>query len=223
MACGAPECQHTRVPSGFEPGARDGRRLAPRGHLALGRRIGSGRGPIDQGGVFRVDGRSNSTRAHPIGVHLHHGTRDAETDLSGWSHRVEDDRAVAIDSPDVAVPVASMSCEVTAAAKTGHVAHQLAVGDLELIEPPDLRAGLGHIDRPDNLGEIPVRLRGRLVLGEASCEALWLRSPFRSTRATGCGADGQNERSGDHVPPRQHKPMLVLARTSLVAWLSGSD
>jgi hypothetical protein len=45
--------------------------------------------------------------------------------------------------------------EVAAAAKAGHIAHELAVRDLELIKAFDLGTGLRHKVRPDDLGEVP--------------------------------------------------------------------
>src|SRR5437867_7310958 len=60
--------------------------------------------------------------------------------------------------------------EIAAPTKAGHVAHEVAVRDLELVQPLHLGTGIGHVARPDDLGEFPVRLGGGLVLSEASGE-----------------------------------------------------
>ena len=99
----------------------------------LGGRVRSGGGLLDEVGVRRVDGCSNCARVHALRVHLHHGTRDAEADLSGWGHGVELDASVWPDATNVAVAVAAMTGVPATAAEAGHVAHQLAVRHLKLV------------------------------------------------------------------------------------------
>jgi hypothetical protein len=101
--------------------------------------------------------------------------------------------------------------EVAAAAKARHVAHEFTVRDLELVQPLYLGAGLGHICRPDNLGEISIRLGGSLVHCESGGEALGLRCRlFAVARAPRGGAGEHDQEAGEQVSAGlHHHPMLV--------------
>jgi hypothetical protein len=106
----------------------------------------------------------------PFRVQFHHVTRDAQTDVSGRGHVVEDHRTIAVHPMDIAVAIAAVAGVLTAAAEAWHVAHQFAVRDLELVKTPHFWTRLCHITWPNDLAEVAVRLRGCFVPGESSGE-----------------------------------------------------
>jgi hypothetical protein len=166
---------------------------------------------VDQGGVLGVDGRSYRPRRLPLGVHLHHATRDAEANLSGGCHRVEHDAPVGLDLPDIAVAVTAMAGILAAAAEARHVAHELAVRDLKLVQPLDVRPGLGHEAWPNDLCQVTVRLRGGFVLRKSASEVVSRRGIVLPARATNAPHD-EEQGAGNQVPACEHNRDNASAR-----------
>ena len=56
-----------------------------------------------------------------------------------------------------------MAGTLSAAAEARHVTHELAIGDLKLVEPLHLGTGVGHEVGPHDLGEVTIWLVSNLV------------------------------------------------------------
>lgn len=83
----------------------------------------------------------------------------------------EDDGTVAVDRRDVAVAIVSVAvAAAAAAAAAGHVAHQLPVDDLDLVEALHRRPRLRHEIGPDDCGEVAVRFLRQLKARKAERE-----------------------------------------------------
>ena len=202
------------------------------------RRIRCRRRQIHLGCIRLIDHDPHSARRYTGRFHLHHGTRDTQTDASGGGHRIKHDRAIGPNLSNVTIAVVPMPIISTTVAEARHVFHQVTIHDLEFIEAFHFRLGVYDEGWPNDFREVSVRLVGSVKASEKSrkisdsWDSIRGVGDWRGTnawlRSSTCGHDrrgSDNAKKHERMPSGQKltgmsvqwKPPITLPRGPMLA------